>query len=166
MILESIVEKISHYNLFNYLFPGAIFCLIGQNYLGIPSQNSIVEELLLYYFAGLVISRIGSIIVEPTLRKFKFLVFDEYPNYLKAATTDPKIDTLSTENNMYRSLVTTFASLGFAKIALTIFEMWPAFEQFKSHLAISCLLCLFLLSYRKQTQFIFKRIQATKRDQD
>lgn len=164
--LDSIVEKISSYNLFNYLFPGAIFCLIGQSYLGIPLQNSIVEQLILFYFTGLVISRIGSILVEPTLRKSKFLVFDTYSNYLKAVTADPKIDTLSVENNMFRSLATTFASLGLAKIAVTMFEMWPEFEQFKSHFAIFCLMCLFLLSYRKQTQFIFKRIQDTKRDQD
>ena len=50
------IDKLSSYNIFNYLFPGVLFCVIADRYFFIPLvQDSIVTGLFLYYFVGLVI---------------------------------------------------------------------------------------------------------------
>ena len=57
-----------------------------------------------YYFMGLVISRIGSLMIEPTLKKVGFLKSADYSKFVLASKTDNKLDVLSETNNMYRTL--------------------------------------------------------------
>ena len=77
--IDKILEKLSSYNIFNYLFPGVVFCLVADRYLSIPLlQDSIVNGLFLYYFIGLVISRFGSVAIEPVLKKAGFVKFTAY----------------------------------------------------------------------------------------
>ena len=69
-IFEKIVDRISSYNLFNYALPGTIFvytskCLLNKNIL----VNSWIENFILCYFIGMILSRIGSLIIEPLLKK-------------------------------------------------------------------------------------------------
>lgn len=58
--MKEILEKVSSYNLFNYLLPGTVFVFVLSK---ISGYNFIQKDLLigafLYYFIGLVISRIG-----------------------------------------------------------------------------------------------------------
>jgi hypothetical protein len=68
-------------------------------------QENLVLGVFVYYFVGLVISRMGSLVVEPVLTKISFLVFVDYAEYVKASRADPKIDVLGEVNNMYRTLV-------------------------------------------------------------
>ena len=63
--IESLLEKLSSYNLLNNLLPGAIFCYLLKTIVNIDISNNIVEDLFVYYFIGMIISRIGSIIIEP-----------------------------------------------------------------------------------------------------
>lgn len=59
--MENILSLLSTYELFNNIFPGIIFSyfLSLQNYNIISNKIDIYEKLLLYYFIGLVISRIA-----------------------------------------------------------------------------------------------------------
>ena len=62
-IIKNLVEKISSYDILNNLFPGVIFCSIVERTTRITfSTGEIWEDLFLYYFAGMIISRIGSCI--------------------------------------------------------------------------------------------------------
>lgn len=59
-------DKISSYNLFNYFLPGVLFAALADtvtsyNFL----QSDLVVGVFVYYFFGLVISRFGSLIIEP-----------------------------------------------------------------------------------------------------
>lgn len=162
--MESLIEKLSSYNLFNYLFPGAVFYIAGQLYLDFPAQNSLVDSLFIFYFTGLVISRIGSLVIQPALRKLKILNFADYALFLEATQKDPKLDVLSEQNNMYRTLFTTFVVLGAAKLITLLFNAFPALDEYQSHMAVITLLCIFLFAFRKQTQMIHDRIKSMTKE--
>lgn len=71
-ILKSISEKISSYNIFNNLFPGIIFCSVMTKITRFNfATDTIIEQFFMWYFIGMVISRIGSIFVEDTLKKIR-----------------------------------------------------------------------------------------------
>ena len=56
--MEKILDKISSYNIFNFLFPGAIFSVISDHIgLIIAPSDKIIERIIWYYFIGLVIAR-------------------------------------------------------------------------------------------------------------
>ena len=102
--MKEILDKITSYNLFNYLLPGVLFVVILDK-LTIYSfaQENLVIGAFVYYFVGLVVSRTGSIVVEPLLKKIGFVKFDDYKDFVVAAKNDSKIDVLSESNNMYRT---------------------------------------------------------------
>lgn len=71
-ILAQIVEKISSYNIVNNLYPGILFVYVlkimfGTNLL----SNNWVENLIVFYFVGMVLSRIGSIVIELIMKKLR-----------------------------------------------------------------------------------------------
>ncbi len=82
-----------------FFFPGVHYC--NEVFLGneFAKSDNIVEEILVYYFIGLVVSRIGSLAIDPLLKKFKVIQFAAYPSFVKAVKADQKIDTLSEMNN-------------------------------------------------------------------
>lgn len=103
--MNELLNKISSYHLFNYLLPGCLFAVAGSKLTNRHlSQDNIALGLFLYYFYGLVISRIGSLLVEPLLKKLGFLKFADYRKFVSACKNDPKIEILSESNNMYRTI--------------------------------------------------------------
>jgi len=83
--MKDLLSKISSYNILNNLFPGGVFvfllkCVTPFNL----NEKNIAIELIMFYFIGMVISRIGSIIVEPILRKFmEYVDYSDYTKLLK-----------------------------------------------------------------------------------
>ena len=71
-IVKSISSKISSYNIFNNLLPGIIFCVTITKLTRFSMVvDGILEQLFIWYFFGIVISRIGSVFVEWLLKKIK-----------------------------------------------------------------------------------------------
>ena len=161
--MKDLLDKLSSYNIFNYLFPGVVFVVLASK---LTSYNLIQQDILvgafLYYFIGLVISRIGSIFIEPVLKFIKFLKFADYKRFVKASKADTRIDTLSEVNNMYRTICSLFLIL----IAIKGFEWlstkWLFLAERKIETLTVFLFLLFLFSYRKQTNYITKRIDANE----
>ena len=72
--MKEILDKLSSYNLFNYLLPGVIFVVIANKVTHYDFiQDDIVIGAFLYYFIGMVISRFGSLAIEPILKYLSFL---------------------------------------------------------------------------------------------
>ena len=159
--MKDLLEKISSYNLFNYLFPGVIFVVLLNEY---SSYQINIENLFIsffvYYFLGLIISRVGSVVIEPILRKTKFVEFSEYSDFVKASAKDSKIEILSEVNNMYRSIVAMilvfFLLLGYSGLK----RLWDFFTSIEHYLCGIILFIFFLFAYKKQTKYITKRIKA------
>ena len=73
--MDNFFNKLENYNIFNYILPAIIFdigCKIYINLTIIPTSNVVIAAFA-YYFVGLVISRIGSLIIKPLLWKLKIL---------------------------------------------------------------------------------------------
>ncbi len=162
--MEKLLEKLTSYNLFNYLLPGIIFSILLEkttNYSII--QENIVVEAFLVYFIGLLISRISSLIIEPTLKKVKFVKFADYKDFVLASENDNKIELLSESNNMYRVFISLFVVL----IIVNIYEqlLQQTLGEYTNFVVTVLLLLLFLFSYRKQTNYITQRVEIYKNKQ-
>lgn len=159
--MDKISEKLSSYNIFNYLFPGAVFCVIADRYFTIPLlQDSIIEGLFLYYFLGLVISRFGSIVIEPLLKSLRVIKYSDYSDFVKASKADPKVEILSESNNMYRSLLSGVVLLCFIIVTNKIVIDNPSLGDYVKYALFPALILVFGISYKKQTDYISKRVSA------
>ncbi len=161
--MKEILDKISSYNLFNYLLPGVIFPFIASKKTAINLlQNDLITGAFVYYFIGLVISRFGSLVIEPILKKTKFVIFADYKDFVTVSQIDTKLDTLSEANNMYRTLMSMFLLLIFSDIYSLLILKFPITKKWSLILLVILLFIMFLFSYRKQTNYITKRINASK----
>ena len=159
--LKELLSKISSYNLFNYLIPGVIFVIAASKVTRYSFiQADIVIGLFLYYFIGLVISRFGSIVIEPILRGISFLKFADYKDFVAASKKDEKIEVLSEANNTYRTLCSLFVLLLLLKGYERIEDRFVFLKDYSGMIIVSLLLVMFLFAYRKQTLYIIKRIKA------
>ena len=90
--MKELLGQLSSYNLFNYLLPGVLFAVIATR---TTQLTLVIEDVVLgaflYYFYGMVISRVGSVIIEPMLKTFKLVEFVSYEKYIAAYSLDSKI---------------------------------------------------------------------------
>ena len=159
--MSSILEKLGSYQILTNLLPGAFFGLTLKFFFGLtlPTKN-IGEDIVVYYFMGLIINRIGSLVVEPVLKKLRFIKYAPYPDFAKAAKADSKIDTLSEMNNYIRSLLTCVLLLPVMWILQALSLKWTWFSMNWEWGAIALLVVLFLFAYRKQTNYVRKCVEA------
>lgn len=164
--MKDLLDKISSYNLFNYLLPGILFVCISKyltNYNFIQDNDFI--GAFLYYFIGMVISRFGSLFIEPCLKKISFLKFVDYKSFVAASQKDEKIELFSEVNNTYRTITAMFIFLLILKIYNYI-EVYLNIPKDLTYLIVSIVIfLLFLFSYRKQTNYITKRIEANNHEE-
>jgi H+/gluconate symporter-like permease len=159
--MKEIIDKISSYNLFNYLFPGVIFVIILREVTkyDLIQENNFIGAFL-YYFIGLVISRIGSLIIGKILqsKRLKFVKFTKYSEFIFASDKDKKIELFSEINNMYRTLIAVFCCLLVAMLYQKISEYFQIPINISYLILILFLIVIFIFSYQKQTEFIVKRV--------
>ncbi len=161
--MKEFLDKISSYKIFNYLVPGILFSVLASNFSKYSLiQSDIITGLFIYYFIGMVISRIGSLVIEPILKKFSFIKFSNYEDYINSSKIDEKLDTLSEENNVYRTFSALFLLLLLLKLFENISNNYPILDQYVFSGIIIFILIIFLFSYRKQTQYIIDRINVCK----
>lgn len=159
--MKDILEKISSYNIFNYLFPGILFVIIAKSttdYNLIQKDNII--GAFLYYFIGITISRFGSVIIEPILKEAKFLKIRDYKHYVNACKKDSKIELLLEVSNTYRTLLSMIITLFLSKIYNLLSIKFNLDDSISLIIVSFFIFILFLFSYKKQTNFIIKRINA------
>lgn len=107
----------------------------------------------------MVNSRVGSLVVEPFLKKKSWVIFVPYQEFLQAEKIDSKLTVLSQENNVFRSYI----SVMFISIIVYVYKNystnWKIFFTDKSLVLMFSLLVLFLFAYKKQTSFVRKRVE-------
>ncbi|MBK7812102.1 MAG: hypothetical protein IPI50_12890 [Saprospiraceae bacterium] len=159
--MKEIIDKISSYNLFNYLMPGILFVCISKEFTeyNFIQENDFIGAFL-YYFIGMVISRFGSLFISPTLRKILFIEFKDYKSFVLASKKDEKIELFSEVNNTYRTITAMFVILLLLKLYKHFQVLWDISQNITTLILLVLVLLLFLFSYRKQTNFITKRIEA------
>lgn len=161
--MKDLLDRIEAYDLLNFLLPGILFSFLSGWITSYSLlQQDLVFGVFVYYFIGLVISRFGSLVVEPFLKWVGLVTFSDYEDFIKASKKDDKIVVLSRANNMYRTLL--------SMIVLLI--LLRCYELVKSSLMLGptwdiCilglgLLVLFLFSYVKQTRYIRERVAVRR----
>src|SRR5258708_28924496 len=102
----------------------------------------------------------GSLIVEPLARKTGFVMFAPYSDFVRACKVDSKIELLSEQNNMFRTLAALFIAIP----GLRLFDAAVSWLQVSRGVALSALcvgmFALFAAAYRKQTGYVAKRAEA------
>lgn len=171
MIMQ-IINKISSYNIFTNLYPGIVFCYLLKHITNVEIiRDNWFENLVIFYFFGMLVSRIGSLIIEPILQKIKFtkkgplLKKASYEDYEEASNNKPLIPVLSEVNNTYRTLLSAFVCMLFCKIYFIIKEIlinnkFNIFEKADDWIILILLITIFLCSYVKQTTYIRKNVEA------
>lgn len=159
--METLLNLLSTYELFNNIFPGIIFSyfLNSEGYTLVVEKIDIYEKLFIYYFIGLIISRIGSLFLEPFFLKLEIIKFADYSKFLKAEENNNKIHTFVLVNNMYRSFIIVFFFNFLYLLYLILQNNFLFFSLLPKLLIILSFFFLFVFSYRKQTEYIRKRVE-------
>lgn len=157
--MSEVLQKLSSYNIFNYLLPGVVFVILLKRYADIDlSVENVALGMFLYYFIGLVLSRIGSVLLEPTLKVTGIIKFSDYSRFIQASKLDGKIELLSEVNNTYRTIMS---------MIITLLTFVLLNQSATCSFVFGCLglMGLFIGAYRKQSAFILKRIdEALKKE--
>lgn len=83
--MKDLLEKLSAYNIFIYLFPGILVAVLSTAVSSFDLlADDIVVGVFLYYFYGLVVSRIGSLVLEPILKRIRVVRFAPYADFVAA----------------------------------------------------------------------------------
>ena len=159
--MNDLLGKLSSYNTFNYLLPGIVFVIAADAFTQYSFvQRNLVVGAFIYYFIGMIISRFGSLVVEPILKRVSFVDFADYRDFVIASKKDPKIELLSETNNTYRSLFSALLLLGLLVVWERIEALVPALKHWTGLLLLVALLLMFLFSYKKQSAYVTKRVEA------
>ena len=161
--MTEIINKITSYNLFNYLFPGIIFVIIATKWTIYDFQvESIILGVFLYYFIGMTISRIGSLLIEKVLKKSKLVKFSDYKDFVICSKKDDRINLFSEINNTYRTLISLGFCLFLTKLYSELDIILDIPEVITTLGLLILIIVLYVFSYQKQTEYINKRIKANK----
>lgn len=170
-ISKQIVGKISSYNIFNNLYPGIIFCYLLKLMFNTDIlSNNWFENLIIFYFVGMVLSRVGSLVIETIMKTIKLkqkplIKYAPYSDYEKASANETFIKTMLEVNNTYRTLLACFVCAFVYKICISINEVLVYFkctflQDNVEWLILIALIILFASSYMKQTTLIRKRVES------
>ena len=160
-IVKVIVEKLSQYNFLTNILPGTVLCILVKYFVGLDIiPEDYYQAGIVFYFVGMVNGRVGSILIEPILKRTKIVVFAPYSKFISAEKRDDKITILSQENNTYRSYI----SVAFIALVLYVSTRIMALKSLTLSIdykiiLLLALFILFLFSYRKQTNFVRKRVE-------
>lgn len=156
-----IIEKITSYNIFTNLLPGAVFVYAADRYYntGFISDDLLVNVFVFYFF-GLLIGRVGSLLVELPLKYLGLIRKNSYGQYLDAEKSDAKIAILLEARNTYRS----FVALCLLLLILSVYQyaelQFPRISEWRGLIAAFFLGVLFLVSFLKQDKYISDRVRA------
>jgi hypothetical protein len=159
-MLSDLLDKLTSYNLFNYLLPGAVFAYFAESSFAIKLvPDDLVTAAFVYYFLGVVISRFGSLVLEPMLKKLRVVTFEPYPAFLIASEKDAKIEILVEAANMYRTFISAMLLLFLLAAYLKVESLCPSLSEWRSLFGGLSLALVFLFAYKKQTGYIASRVR-------
>ncbi len=156
--MEKIIEKIDRYNLFTNIIPGYIMLIFNIYYFKLPEIN-IFEQLIIAYFVGQTLSRLGSLLISKILLKLTKEKGESYDKYIIACEKDQKISTLLQERNLCRTFCTLFV---ICIIEILLCKVIPIFKISSNLLVILVLIILVIIygcSFCKYNKYISNRVR-------
>ena len=160
--LSLLFNKISPYNILNNFIPGVVLWFLLKSIVGwdfICHENWVVS-VILFYFAGEVNSRVGSLLIEKGMKRYYGELFCSYEDYIKAEREDATIKILNTQNNIYRSFVAVCLIVFLSLVWSWVVVFFPVLSCIEKELMIVLLFVVFMFSYVKQTTYVAKRVSV------
>lgn len=161
-MIEKIIEKIDKYNLFTNIIPGFLLLIFNVYYFDLERLGAI-EELVISYFIGLTLSRIGSIIISKML-KLSSENGEPYKKYVKACEKDPKIETLLQGRNTYRTIC-AMLMIAFVEIIISkLIKKARISNDIIIILIIVLLFVIYAISFCKYNKYIAERVRIKENE--
>ncbi len=163
--MEIIISALGPYGIIINLIPGILFYLLAPlEFRSIVNIDNSIFLFVFCYFIGLILNRIGSLIISPMVQIVGFIKYVPYDQFLQAeevekSRAEHKLQTLVTVNNFYRTLCAMTITLIIVRVyysSLTCDTF--IFRIFLNNWIYWGLFVLFLFSYKKQTAFIKNRV--------
>ena len=159
--IAKLVEKISTYQILNYMIPGSVLCFLLKYLVGYDLMTfSVIENIIVVYFVGMVNSRLSSLVLKPLLKKLRIIKEADHKEFILAEKNDAKLTVLSDMNNSFRSIANAMLILLLAYLLKHISVVETFVLENINWIAIVSLLILFVLSYRKQTAYVKERVEV------
>ena len=122
-------------------------------------EYSIWYLLLFSYFLGMTFSRIGSLVLEGIMLEWKLMEEINYPLLVKAEQKDSKVMLLLEVCNTFRTLSAMFLVLTILMLSEKCTQIGLAVSNLKIG-GCFFLFVIFLLSFRKQYNYVRKRTEV------
>lgn len=153
--METLIKGLGAYDLFVNLIPGVLYYLFAPDWFQqlFTSANGF-ELLIVCYFFGIVLSRVGSLVIENFLKWRSWILIPDYMSFIKAEEMDEKVSKLERIGSLSSMaiilcLVYTANNLcGYSPIG------W-----YKT-IVFLALAILFVFSFMKQKRYVAERVQA------
>ena len=159
-----LLERVSLYEILNNIVPGAAFIALMEHFTTFHLfTEKVAVDIVLCYFVGLTIGRIGSVVVGELLSRFEKYrkLTAPYADYLTAEKADSRIRDLAMINNMYR----TFAAVSLCLLcAILLDKLMPAlcslgiWKPLAPIIGCILLVVVYLKAYVKQTKAVADRV--------
>ncbi len=155
-------DKLDAYNLVANLVPGAALTY-ALHFSGFPAPNpeKIGAFLLVAFVAGVATNRLGSLVLDPLLRRAGFLHKKDYRAFVSSEKEDTKLETLVANSGLYR----TFVTAGSVYLLLIAVEgVLSAFGKEPKNVFIPFVvigMIVFLFALKKEDGYIRTRIDKT-----
>lgn len=156
--MEKIIEKINSYNLFTNIIPGYLILMFNM-YCFNFSDFKIGEQLIIAYFFGQTLNRLGSVLIGKILLKITKEKGESYDKYILASDNDKKINVLLQERNTYRTLCTLFITCIFELLFSKIVDMFNVSNNIALVLLLIVLIVIYAISYCKYNKYIADRVR-------
>lgn len=159
--MENLVNSISKYQLAINLIPGYIFAILLQRYAHIVLlEGDVLQDAFVSYFFGLIIGRIGSIVVERLMDRYNktYKHAPKYNDKVKAERIDPKIEILDRQCTIYRNCCAGCCCVIIGIFINCIFGDGSFYSSAKYILTFLILTILLVMAMDKQCNYVNKRI--------
>lgn len=164
--INTLLEKISSYNLLTNIIPGAVLCAVLRYLVGydLIVENNWLIIAVTFYIVGVINNRFGSVVIEPFLKWVRFIKRCSYEEFIEVEKTDHKLTTLSTENNVFRSYLAVFFLSMLAVLYRDVLSKWCFLADNIDIILIVLSVALFAFAYRKQTRIITQRVKIESKE--
>jgi hypothetical protein len=154
-------DKLDAYNLVANLVPGAALTYaLHFSKFPTPPPTELGAFLLVAFVAGVTANRLGSLVLDPLLRRSKFLKRKDYRSFLMREKADQKLDALVANSGLYRTFFVAGLIYLVAVIAAPLVANMPGQTLFVAFVIAG--MTVFLFALRKEDGYIHARVEFDK----
>ncbi len=165
--MSDFVFLLSNFRVVSSLVPGAALCIFINDFLKVNIlKDEVILNLFIFYTVGVVVGRVGSIIIEPLFESFGIIDKENYPDYIDAEIKNPKVSTIDEISRFYRSLTTLMMFIIVGIVIEYPMKMYPMTNVLVMHIVSVLMLILMIKSYSKQSKYTAKRIKKVLEEEN